>query len=82
VWRSGPDRVLLQHVDRPPETAATDLLGDVAYVWLALDTPATCDELAGRLTDADIAVDDVDADLQYLLDHELIEEAVDEHDDG
>ena len=72
VWRSGPDRVLLQHIEGPLETAATDLLGDVAYVWLALDTPATRAELAERLADADVSVTDLDADLTYLLDHALI----------
>ena len=82
VWRSGPDRVLLQHVDRPAETAATDLLGDVAVVWLALDTPATRDELAERLADADVTVGDLDGDLRYLLDHGAIERFEDGRADG
>jgi hypothetical protein len=72
VWRSAPDRVLLQRIDGPPETAATDLLGDVAYVWLAIDTPATLAELAERLADADVDVADLDGDVQYLLVHALI----------
>ena len=82
VWRSGPDRVLLQHVDGPPETAALDLVGDVAYVWLAIDEPATRDELTERLAEADVAVVDVDADLAYLLDHGVIEVTPDDHDHG
>ena len=72
VWRSGPDRVLLQRIDGPPETAAIDLLGDVAYVWLAIDTPATPTDLAERLADAGVAVADLDGDVRYLLDHALI----------
>jgi hypothetical protein len=72
VWRAGPDRVLLRRLGGPIETAAMDLIGDVAYVWIALDTPATSAELAARLADAGIIVDDLTADLQHLVDHALI----------
>jgi hypothetical protein len=74
VWRSGPDRVLIQRIGGPSDTAATDLIGDVAYVWLALDTPATRRELLARLADAGIEVADLDRDLRHLVDHELITE--------
>ncbi len=74
VWRSGPDRVLVQRISGPPETAATDLIGDVAYIWLALDTPATRSELIARLADAGIDVAKLDRDIQHLVDHELITE--------
>ncbi len=72
VWRSAPDRVLIQRIAGPPEVAASDLIGDVALVWIALDTPAARDELVARLDDAGIVVDDLDADLDHLLEHRLI----------
>jgi hypothetical protein len=74
VWRAGPDRVLLRRIGGPIETAATDLIGDVAYLWIALDTPATSAELAERLADAGIIVADLAADVQHLVDHALITE--------
>jgi hypothetical protein len=74
VWRSGPDRVLIQRIGGPSATAATDLIGDVAYVWVALDTPATRGDVLGRLADAGVGVADLDRDLRYLVDHELITE--------
>jgi hypothetical protein len=49
-----------------------DLIGDVAYVWVALDTPATKIELADRLADAGVAVADLTADLGHLVGHSLI----------
>jgi hypothetical protein len=66
--------VLLRRVGGPIDTAAIDLIGDVAYVWIALDTPATGAELAARLADAGITVADLDAELQHLADHALIAE--------
>lgn len=77
VWRAGPDRVLLRRIGGPIETAATDLIGDVAYVWIALDTPATSAGLAARLADAGIIVADLAADVQHLVDHALITEIPD-----
>jgi hypothetical protein len=74
VWRSGPDRVLIQRIGGPSATAATDLIGDVAYVWLALDLPATRGDVLGRLADAGVGVADVDRDLRYLVEHDLITE--------
>jgi hypothetical protein len=76
VWRAGPDRVLLHRIGGPTEAAALDLIGDVAYVWIALDTPATSAELAERLADADIIVADLAADVQHLVDNELITETL------
>ncbi len=79
VWRSGPDRVLIQRVggppEVPPEVAAVDLIGDVAFTWIALDTPATRDELDARLADAGIVVADLDADIEYLVEHRLVTSA-------
>jgi hypothetical protein len=74
VWRAGSDRVLLRRIGGPIEMAAIDLIGDVAYVWIALDTPATSAELAARLADAGIIVADLAADVQHLVDHALITE--------
>ena len=74
MWRSGPDRVLIQRIGGPSATAATDLIGDVAYVWVALDLPATRSDILGRLADAGIEVADLDRDLRHLVDHELITE--------
>jgi hypothetical protein len=72
VWRSAPDRILIQRITGPPEVAAIDLIGDVAFVWIALDTPAARNELGARLADAGIDVDDLGADLDYLVEHRLI----------
>lgn len=54
LHRVAHDRVLVHRVDATPETAAVDLSGPVALVWLALDEPADLDELARRLADAGI----------------------------
>lgn len=82
VWRSGPDRVLIQRIDGPPEVAAIDLLGEVAFTWIALDTPATRSELEARLADAGIGVADLDADVDYLVDHGLVEHRPSTNDAG
>jgi hypothetical protein len=63
---------LIQRLGGPSATATTDLIGEVAYVWVALDLPATRGDILGRLADAGVSVADVDRDLRYLLDHELI----------
>ncbi len=76
VWRAGSDRVLLRRIGGPIETAAIDLIGDVAYIWIALDTPATSIELAARLANG-IIVADLGADVQHLVDHALITETPD-----
>ena len=78
VWRFGPDRVLLQRVGGPREVAAVDLIGDVAFTWIALDAPATRNQLATRLVEAGIDVADLDADVDYLLDHQLVTRTVDD----
>ena len=79
VWRSGPDRVLIQRIGGPPDVAAIDLLGDVAFTWIALDTPATLSELGARLADAGIDVADLDADVAYLVDHQLVDHQLVDH---
>jgi hypothetical protein len=74
VWRAGPDRVLLQRVGGPADEAATDLIGDVAYIWLALDEPATAHQLAERLAEAGVDIDDLEIDLDRMLDARLLVE--------
>jgi hypothetical protein len=54
VWRSGPDRVLLHRIGWSSESKAIELTGLVAFIWLAVDEPATFDELVERLVDAEI----------------------------
>ena len=41
LWRLTADRVMTHRIDAPPETAANDLVGPVALVWLALDNTGT-----------------------------------------
>jgi len=72
VWRSGPDRILLHRVDGPAETASTELSGPVAFVWLALDEPATVEQLISRLAEADITVADLEDDLTQLVEARLV----------
>lgn len=57
VWRCGPDRVITLRVGDRSEQAANELFGTAAMVWLALDEPATSDQLGARLADADIDTD-------------------------
>ena len=63
VWRLGPDRVLVRRVGGRGEDAAAELLGAAALVWIAVDEPATRNEIlirgpGGRFRmDADLAID-------------------------
>ena len=56
VWRLGPDRVMVRLVGGGDE-GASDLFGSAAIAWVALDEPATPEELAGRVADADTVLD-------------------------
>ena len=46
VWRLARDRVLVRRVGDHGDTAAIDLLGAAAVVWVAAEQPLTPDELA------------------------------------
>lgn len=74
VWRCGPDRVLTLRVADRSDTAANELFGAAALVWLALDEPATPDELARRLADADFDAGATDG-LAVLRERALVEDA-------
>lgn len=53
VWRAGPDRILLQSCTAH-RTTSVELHGTAAFVWLALDEPATAAEVVGRLEEAEM----------------------------
>jgi hypothetical protein len=55
VWRVGPDRVLVRRIGEHGENAAVDLLGEAAFIWIALDEPGTLQQLCRRLKNADTA---------------------------
>jgi hypothetical protein len=74
VWRCGPDRVLTLRVANRSDTAANELFGAAALVWLALDEPATPDELARRLAEAGFHADPTDG-LAALRERALVEDA-------
>jgi hypothetical protein len=76
LWRLGPDRVLVRH-PWPAEgrEQAADLLGLAAMIWIALDEPATLDEIEQRLAEARdpgdpapaLARDDISDTLDHLV---------------
>ena len=71
VWRVGPDRVLVRKVGQGAD-GALDLLGPAAVAWVALDEPATVDELAERLTEAEVPGERVDEAVQQLVESGLV----------
>lgn len=71
VWRCGPDRVLLRNLDDRVDRVCTELFGAAALVWLALDEPATDDELSSRLSESAQSAD-WRAGLTQLRDHGLV----------
>lgn len=64
VWRLYGHSVLTQAIDGNPGDASSELTGWAALVWVALDEPATLDDLCGRL-------DAVPADVVSALDSML-----------
>ena len=54
VWRLAPDRVLVRRVGDHGDTAAVDLLGAAAVVWVAAEEPLTTEQLAAE-TELDAA---------------------------
>jgi hypothetical protein len=46
VWRLARDRVLVRRVGDHGDTAASDLIGAAAVVWVAAEEPLTLEELA------------------------------------
>jgi hypothetical protein len=53
VWRLARDRVLVRRVGDYGDTAAVDLLGAAAVVWVAAEEPLTPAELAAE-TELDV----------------------------
>ena len=64
VWRVANGVVLNQSVDGGPDAGASELTGWAAMVWVALDEPATRDELMTRL---ETTVAEVDHAVEILL---------------
>ena len=64
VWRVANGVVLTQSVDGGPDAGASELTGWAAMVWVALDEPATRDELMTRL---ETTVAEVDHAVAALL---------------
>ena len=58
---------MIHRIVGTPADTAVDLLGPVGLVWLALDEPATRNELTQRLYDAEVIVEDIDTELDRLL---------------
>jgi hypothetical protein len=50
VWRHAHDRLLLRRVGVRDPDAMVEVAGDAMLVWLALDEPGSCDEVAERLS--------------------------------
>jgi hypothetical protein len=64
VWRLARDRVLLRRVGDHGETAAVDLLGAAAVVWVAAEEPLSPDELA---VDTELDVETVTDTIDLLV---------------
>jgi hypothetical protein len=73
VWRLAPDRVLVRPIRSQDKDVAVDLIGDAALAWIALDEPATEQELVERLADADMNGDPT-AGTRLLIDSKLVGE--------
>ena len=74
VWRLGPDRVLVRRVG--PDRRMQDLLGEAAFVWVALDEPGTRSEVAARLPESGTSSEPETA-IEQLIDCGLV--MVNEH---
>jgi hypothetical protein len=59
LWRTAGDSVLLHRIHATPDTAAFQLSGRAACIWVALDEPGTIDDIVARLVDADLAAPDL-----------------------
>jgi hypothetical protein len=70
VWRLAPDRVLVRRIGHTDEQLL-EVLGDAALVWLALDEPATEQEISERLVGADIT-DSPTGGIRLLIDSKLV----------
>jgi hypothetical protein len=70
VWRCGPDRVLTLRIGDSAQ-GSSELFGAAALVWLALDEPASPEELGRRLADAEIEADWLEA-LEILSERGLV----------
>jgi hypothetical protein len=64
VWRLARDRVLVRHVGDHGETAAVDLLGAAAVVWVAAEVPLTPDELS---VDTELATETLNEAIDLLV---------------
>lgn len=73
LWRAAPDRVVITRTDAPTGSGAAELIGPVAFVWLALDEPATQADVESRLAEAGVGALQVAPELQRLLSAGLIE---------
>ncbi len=71
----GPDRVIVRRAHARLDTSGDDLLGVAALIWLALDEPATFEELERRLAEADVDVSNqpVTDSIDQLIDAGWVE---------
>jgi hypothetical protein len=72
VWRLARDRILLRRVGDHGDTAAVDLLGAAAVVWVAAEEPLTPEQLAAE-TELDAAT--VDDSIALLVEGRWLAEA-------
>ena len=56
VWRLAADRVIVRHASIDADDTGVDVTGLAALVWVALDEPASVDELAVRLAAEEFSV--------------------------
>lgn len=72
VWRVTADRVLTRRSGSSAATADVELRGAVALIWLALDTPATIEEVRSRLVEAGLDVGPIEDELATLVESEIV----------
>ena len=65
VWRLARDRVLVRRVGDHSDSAAIDLLGAAAVVWVAAEDPLTADELAAE---TELGADTIAESIELLVD--------------
>ena len=65
VWRLARDRVLVRRVGVHGDTAAIDLLGAAAVVWVAAEEPLTPDALAAE---TELSGDAIAESIELLVD--------------
>ena len=68
LWHSGPDVVIVRNRD-DPDNQLIGLAGGARLLWLALEQPATAEEVATALT---APAAEVEQALEMLRQHRLV----------